>query len=140
LSAADYREFVLPHSQSVFSALDGGSLDSARDTPEMPRIHFGVGTGELLDLMREVGASVVGVDWRTPLDVAASRIGGGTAVQGNLDPVLVLADWPVVEAEVRRIVAEGRRSPGHIFNLGHGVLPNTDPAVLTRIVDLVHSL
>ncbi|MCW2522865.1 MAG: hemE [Frankiales bacterium] len=131
LSAADYAEFVLPHSQAVFTALGD------RDTP---RIHFGVGTGELLDLMRQAGASVVGVDWRTPLDVAAARIGGVTPVQGNLDPVLVLADWPVVAEQVRRIVAEGRRAPGHIFNLGHGVLPDSDPAILTRIVELVHSL
>jgi uroporphyrinogen decarboxylase len=89
--------------------------------------------------MRSAGASVVGVDWRTPLDVAASRIGGRTPVQGNLDPALLLAEWPVIETEVRRIVAEGRRAPGHIFNLGHGVLPDTDPEVLTRVVELVHS-
>jgi uroporphyrinogen decarboxylase len=131
LSAADYAEFVLPHSQEVFAALDG---------VELPKIHFGVGTAELLDLMRQAGASVVGVDWRTPLDVAARRIGGATPVQGNLDPALLLADWPVVEAAVRRIVDEGRRTPGHIFNLGHGVLPETDPGMLTRVVELVHSL
>jgi len=131
LSAADYAEFVLPHSQAVFQAL--------ADRP-VPKIHFGVGTGELLDLMRTAGATVVGVDWRTPLDVAAARIGGRTPVQGNLDPALLLADWPVIEAAARRIVAEGRRTPGHIFNLGHGVLPATDPDVLTRLVELVHSL
>ncbi|HEX4727543.1 MAG TPA: uroporphyrinogen decarboxylase [Jatrophihabitans sp.] len=131
LSAADYAEFVLPHSSAVFGSL--ADLD-------VPKIHFGVGTGELLDLMRSAGATVVGVDWRTPLDVAASRIGGRTPVQGNLDPALLLADWPVLEAAVRRIVAEGRRTPGHIFNLGHGVLPETDPDVLTRVVDLVRSL
>jgi uroporphyrinogen decarboxylase len=131
LSAADYAEFVLPHSSAVFGAL----IDL-----DVPKIHFGVGTGELLDLMRSAGAGVVGVDWRTPLDVAADRIGGRTAVQGNLDPALLLADWPVLDAAVRRIVAEGRRAPGHIFNLGHGVPPDTDPDVLTRIVDLVRSL
>jgi uroporphyrinogen decarboxylase len=131
LSAADYAEFVLPHSQGVFAALGPAAV---------PAIHFGVGTGELLDLMRRAGANVVGVDWRIPLDVAAERIGGRTPVQGNLDPALLLADWPVVEAAVRRIVAEGRRAPGHIFNLGHGVLPETDPGVLTRVVELVHSL
>jgi len=131
LSAADYAEYVLPHSQKVFASLAG---DAA------PRIHFGVGTGELLDLMRQAGATVVGVDWRVPLDEAARRIGGATAVQGNLDPALLLADWPVIEREVRRIVAEGRRAPGHIFNLGHGVPPDTDPGVLTRVVELVHSL
>jgi uroporphyrinogen decarboxylase len=131
LSAADYARHVLPHSQKVFGALADFGL---------PTIHFGVGTGELLDLMRQAGASVVGVDWRTPLDVAATRIGGRTAVQGNLDPALLLADWSVIETEVRRIVTEGRRAPGHIFNLGHGVLPDTDPDVLTRVVELVHSL
>jgi len=131
LSAADYTEFVLPHSQRVFAGLAGHPV---------PKIHFGVGTGELLDLMRTAGATVVGVDWRTPLDVAAQRIGGGTPVQGNLDPALLLADWPVLEAAVRRIVDEGRRAPGHIFNLGHGVLPDTDPETLTRVVHLIHSL
>jgi len=131
LSAADYAEYVLPHSQAVFESLAEHDL---------PKIHFGVGTAELLDLMRQAGASVVGVDWRTPLDVAAARIGGATPVQGNLDPALLLADWPVVEAEVRRIVSEGRSAPGHIFNLGHGVLPETDPDVLSRVVELVHSL
>ena len=131
LSAADYARYVLPHSEKVFAALAGH---------DVPTIHFGVGTGELLDLMRQAGAGVVGVDWRTPLDVAADRIGGQTPVQGNLDPAVLLADWPVIEAEVRRIVGEGRRAPGHIFNLGHGVLPDTDPGVLTRVVELVHSL
>jgi uroporphyrinogen decarboxylase len=131
LSAADYTEYVLPHSRQVFQSL------AERD---VPKIHFGVGTAELLELMRSAGASVVGVDWRTPLDVAAARIGGATAVQGNLDPAVLLADWPVVERQVRRVVAEGRRCPGHIFNLGHGVPPDTDPDVLTRVVELVHSL
>jgi uroporphyrinogen decarboxylase len=83
---------------------------------------------------------VVGVDWRVPLDEAARRLGPGAAVQGNLDPALLGADWPVVEAAVHRIVAEGRAAPGHIFNLGHGVPPDTDPDVLTRIVDLLKSL
>jgi len=106
----------------------------------VPRIHFGVGTGELLGAMRAAGADVVGVDWRVPLDEAARRIGPGAAVQGNLDPALPAADWPVGEAAVRRIVAEGRAADGHIFNLGHGVPPDTDPDVLTRIVDLVKSM
>jgi uroporphyrinogen decarboxylase len=131
LSAADYERFVLPHSSAVLSAL--------ADTG-VPRIHFGVGTGELLALMRTAGADVVGVDWRVPLDTAARRIGPRPVVQGNLDPALLLADWPVLEAEVRRVVREGRAAAGHIFNLGHGVLPDTDPGVLTRVVDLIHSL
>lgn len=131
LSAADYERFVLPHSSAVLSAL--------ADTG-VPRIHFGVGTGELLALMRTAGADVVGVDWRVPLDTAAKRIGPYPVVQGNLDPAVLLAGWPVVEAEVRRVISQGRAAAGHIFNLGHGVLPATDPGVLTRVVDLVHSL
>ncbi len=107
---------------------------------ECPRIHFGVGTGELLAAMRTAGADVVGVDWRVPLDEAARRLGPGAVVQGNLDPALLGADWPVVDAAVRRVVTEGRAADGHIFNLGHGVPPDTDPDVLTRIVELVHSL
>jgi uroporphyrinogen decarboxylase len=90
--------------------------------------------------MGEAGADVVGVDWRVPLDEASRRVGPGRAVQGNLDPALLLADWPVVEAEVRRVLADGRAAPGHVFNLGHGVLPETDPAALTRVVELVHSV
>lgn len=135
LSERDYRELVLPHSTAVLGALaDAG----------VPRIHFGVGTSELLPAMREAGADVVGVDWRLPLDEAARRLSATGApnpvVQGNLDPAVLLADFAVVEAEVRRIHAEGRAAGGHIFNLGHGVLPETDPDVLTRVVELVHSL
>jgi uroporphyrinogen decarboxylase len=99
-----------------------------------------VGTGELLASMRAVGADVVGVDWRVPLTEAATRLGSGAVVQGNLDPAVLLAEWPVIEREVRRVVADGRAADGHIFNLGHGVLPDTDPGVLTRVVELVHSL
>ncbi|MGK5677202.1 uroporphyrinogen decarboxylase [Micromonospora sp. URMC 106] len=131
LSEADYRNFVQPHSAAVLAGLaDAG----------VPRIHFGVGTGELLGAMGEAGADVVGVDWRMPLDVATRRIGPDKAVQGNLDPCVLLAPWPVVEGEVRRILAQGRAAPGHVFNLGHGVLPETDPDVLTRVVALVHEL
>ena len=133
LSERDYREFVLPHSTRVLAAVEG-----------VPKIHFGVGTGELLPAMREAGADVVGVDWRIPLDEAVRRLehagGAKPVVQGNLDPALLLADFDAVEREVRRIVAEGRAAGGHIFNLGHGVLPDTDPAVLTRVVELVHGL
>ncbi len=127
LSEADYRTYVMPHSAYVLERID------------VPRIHFGVGTARLLTAMGEAGADVVGVDWRTPLDTAAQLV-GGRAVQGNLDPSVLFAPWEVIEREVRRIVAEGRSAPGHIFNLGHGVMPETDPAVLTRVVELVHSL
>jgi uroporphyrinogen decarboxylase len=106
----------------------------------VPRVHFGVGTGELLVAMRDAGADVVGVDWRVPLDEAVRRLGGHGVVQGNLDPALLHASWPVLEADVRRIVDEGRAADGHIFNLGHGVPPGADPEVLTRVVTLVHEL
>jgi uroporphyrinogen decarboxylase len=128
LSAADYAEFVQPHSASVLARV-----------PSVPRIHFGVGTSELLGLMSDAGADVVGVDWRLPLSEAARRV-PDKALQGNLDPALLFADWPVVEAAVRRIVSEGRAAPGHIFNLGHGVMPDTDPDVLARVVETLHQL
>jgi uroporphyrinogen decarboxylase len=131
LSERDYRHYVLPYSTRVL----GGLAEAG-----VPRIHFGVGTGELLGAMAEAGADVVGVDWRVPLDVAARRIGGNRAVQGNLDPAVLFADPASIEAEARRIADEGRRAPGHVFNLGHGVLPETDPDVLTRLVELVHGL
>ncbi|MFG1604170.1 uroporphyrinogen decarboxylase [Actinoplanes sp. NPDC049265] len=129
LSEADYRRFVLPHSAAVLGGLTGF---------DVPRIHFGVGTGLLLGAMGEAGADVVGVDWRTPLDRATGLIGPDRAVQGNLDPAVLFAPWPAVEAEALRVLAEGRAAPGHVFNLGHGVLPETDPDVLTRLVDLIH--
>ncbi len=132
LPAADYRAFVAPHSAGILAGV-------AASHPGIPRIHFGVGTGELLHDMGQVGADVVGVDWRVPLDEAVKRVGPGKAVQGNLDPTLVFAPWEVVEAKVRETVEAGRAAEGHVFNLGHGVLPETDPDVLTRIVETVHS-
>jgi uroporphyrinogen decarboxylase len=127
LSAADYRTYVQPHSTRVLGAVG-----------DVPRIHFGVGTGELLPLMAAAGADVVGVDWRVPLDEASARLGGRHAVQGNLDPTVLMASTEVVEAEACRVLAAGRVAPGHVFNLGHGVLPSTDPDALTRLVDFVH--
>jgi uroporphyrinogen decarboxylase len=129
LSPPDYERFVLPHSAKVFA----GVADLG-----VPRIHFGVGTGELLALMRDAGADVVGVDWRVPLDVARTRLGGGVALQGNLDPAVCLAPWPVVEAQALDVLARNAGHPGHIFNLGHGVLPELDPGILAQVVDLVH--
>lgn len=131
LSEADYRRYVMPHSSAVLSGLAQTGV---------PRIHFGVGTSHLLPAMAQAGADVVGVDWRTPLDTAAKLLGPDVVVQGNLDPAVLFAPWPVIEAEVRRIVAEGRAARGHVFNLGHGVLPNTDPEVLGRVVALVHEV
>ncbi len=131
LPEADYRRYVMPHSAAVLAAVaDLG----------VPRIHFGVGTGELLAAMGEAGADVVGVDFRVPLDVASRRIGPDRAVQGNLDPAVLFAPWPVVEERVRAMLEAGRSAPGHVANLGHGVLPTTDPDVLTRVVELVHSV
>ncbi|BCI81924.1 uroporphyrinogen decarboxylase [Mycolicibacterium sp. TY66] len=136
LSLADYRDYVLPHSSRIFAALKDHGV---------PMTHFGVGTAELLGAMGEAGATVVGVDWRTNLVDAAHRVGPGKALQGNLDPVVLLAGWRVVDDAVRQVVADGRRAveagaAGHIFNLGHGVLPSTDPGVVTEAVALAHSL
>ena len=134
LSERDYREFVLPHSKRVLESIHG-----------VPRIHFGVGTGELLPAMREAGADVVGVDWRLPLDVAVRRLQEAApelpkpVVQGNLDPALLFAGVPALAKEIDRIKEEGRAAAGHIFNLGHGVLPDTDPEMITKAVELVHA-
>lgn len=103
-------------------------------------MHFGVGTGELLKSMHEVGADVVGVDYRIPLDEANRRLGGTVPVQGNIDPALLAAPWPVLEAHVHDVFERGQSAPSHVMNLGHGVPPETDPTVITRVVDLVHSL
>jgi uroporphyrinogen decarboxylase len=130
LSPDDYRRSVMPSSTAIFEAL--ADLD-------VPRIHFGVGTGELLGLLGEAGADVVGVDWRVPLDVAARRVGPHRAIQGNLDPAAVTAGWPTAEAKTMEILRAVGGAPGHVFNLGHGVLPSTDPDVLRRVVETVHA-
>ncbi|CAN5532882.1 uroporphyrinogen decarboxylase [soil metagenome] len=129
LSRRDYVRFVEPHSRGVLSAMAELGV---------PRIHFGVGTSELLVDMAGAGADVIGVDYRSSLSDAITRTQGRYAVQGNLDPALLFAPWEAIEPEVLRIVDEGKAAPGHIFNLGHGVLPQTDPSVLTRVVELVH--
>jgi uroporphyrinogen decarboxylase len=129
LAPVDYRAHVMPASAKVLgSVADFGA----------PRIHFGVGTGELLRMLGEAGADVVGVDWRVPLNEAARRVGPGRALQGNLDPAVVFAPWEAVEAATRRVLRDARGLEGHIFNLGHGVGPQTDPDVLARIVEVVH--
>jgi uroporphyrinogen decarboxylase len=133
LTPSDYRRYVLPASAKVFDAI--ASL-------QVPRIHFGVTTAELLGLFAEAGADVVGVDWRTPLSQARARVDAvrpGLALQGNLDPAVVLAPWPAVEAKVREVLDENGGNPAFVFNLGHGVLPETDPEVLERVVALVHA-
>ena len=127
LSAADYRTFVAPHSRAAVEGLG------------IPVIHFGVGTGPFLADMRLDGvADAVGVDWRQPLDEAAGILGPDVTVQGNIDPALLTAPWPVLEAHVRDVLERGRAARAHIVNLGHGVPPETDPDQLTRIVELVH--
>jgi len=127
LSRHAYDAHVAPWSRRVLAELAG----------RVPRITFGVGTGELLGSMAQSGAEVVGVDFRVPLDEAARRA-PGVVLQGNLDPAVVLAPWPVVEREVHAVLDAARDLPGHVFNLGHGVLPASDPDTLARIVALVH--
>jgi uroporphyrinogen decarboxylase len=129
LDPDDYTRFVLPTMREVFDGL--GGLD-------VPRIHFGVGTGELLTLMRDAGADVVGVDWRVPLHEAWERIGYDVAIQGNLDPAVCLGPWEAVEAKALAVLRRAAGRAGHVFNLGHGVLPGTPVENLQRLVDLVH--
>jgi uroporphyrinogen decarboxylase len=129
LTPEDYRRSVLPHSAAVLAAVGGLGV---------PRIHFGVGTGSLLGLMAEAGADVVGVDWRTPL-ASAIDVVGDRAVQGNLDPTLVLAPPEVMTARAAEIIEAGRRAKGHVFNLGHGVLPSSDPDQLARLTEFVQT-
>lgn len=129
LDPEDYTHFVLPTVREVFGSLaDLG----------VPTIHFGVGTGELLTLLRDAGADVVGVDWRVPLHLAWERVGFDVGVQGNLDPAVCLAPWEAVENKALNVLRRAALRPGHVFNLGHGVLPGTPPDTLVRLVDLVH--
>jgi uroporphyrinogen decarboxylase len=131
LTPRDYEEFVLPATRRLFAEL-------AESHPGVPTILFGVGTGELLPLMALAGSTVIGIDWRVPLDAARRRVGPHLAVQGNLDPVLCLAPWDVVADEARDVLSRAGTEPGHVFNLGHGVLPETDPGILEQLVELVH--
>jgi len=130
LSPADYERFALPATRRVLDAVSGLGV---------PTILFGVGTGELLSLMSSAGPDVVGVDWRVPLDLARGRVGEGRAVQGNLDPAACLAPLDVVVGAARAVLELAGTEPGHIFNLGHGVLPETDPGILGAVVELVHA-
>ncbi|PZE62657.1 uroporphyrinogen decarboxylase [Curtobacterium sp. MCBD17_021] len=140
LSRADYVSRVAPHSARALSHVTDLGV---------PRIHFGVGSGEVLADMAAVGGrdggrdgavDAVGVDWRLPLDEAAQRVGGDVTLQGNIDPAMLSAPWDVLEAHVRDVVRRGGAARAHVVNLGHGVPPETDPTVLTRVVELVHSL
>ncbi len=131
LSPRDYEQFVLPFMQKLFSQLKG--LD-------VPLIHFGVGTGHLLKLMKRAGGDVIGLDWRVPLGGAWAELGFDVAVQGNLDPAALLGPWDLVEQGASEILRQAGGRPGHIFNLGHGVLPDTSPDRLKRLVDFVHEI
>jgi uroporphyrinogen decarboxylase len=131
LSRDDYVRRVSPHSRRAFDALRG--LD-------VPKIHFGLGMGDVLDVLPGIGADVVGIDWRLPLDEANRRLRGAVPLQGNIDAAFLTAPWPLIERHVRDVVERGAAAPAHIVNLGHGVPPETDPDVLSRIVDLVHDL
>jgi uroporphyrinogen decarboxylase len=129
LNETDYRDYVLPHSRTLFHRLaDLG----------VPRIHFGVGTEHLLETMTEAGGEVLGLDWRTPLDRGWERIGHARAVQGNLDPVALFAPLPELRARVNDILRRADGRPGHIFNLGHGILPGTPVDRVRAVVDMVH--
>ncbi|HQF94651.1 MAG TPA: uroporphyrinogen decarboxylase, partial [Microthrixaceae bacterium] len=129
LSPSQYERYVQPASRKVF--------DAVRDL-DVPLIHFGVHTGELLGLLADAGADMVGVDWRTPLDVARTRVPERCALQGNLDPTVVLAGWEPTRAAAADILRRNAGHPGHVFNLGHGVLPETDPAILEQLVGWLH--
>ncbi|MDE0699261.1 MAG: uroporphyrinogen decarboxylase [Acidimicrobiaceae bacterium] len=130
LSAAQYQRYAAPHSQKVLSAIESTGV---------PRIHFGVNTGELLELIKGVGADVVGIDWRVQIDRARLRLGDTVALQGNLDPAAVIAGVDAAVSGTREVLALNAGHPGHIFNLGHGVLPSSDPDVLSEVVRVVHT-
>ncbi len=129
ISPEDYATFVTPHVSHVLNGLAATGV---------PVIHFGTGTGQLLELQRDAGGTVIGVDWRTPLSSAIERLGSSVAVQGNLDPIALFAPGPQLDARVERVVAAGRKASGHIFNLGHGILPKVDPGVVRHVAELVH--
>jgi uroporphyrinogen decarboxylase len=129
LAPEDYREYVLPHSQAIFQALRSSGV---------PAVHFGTGTASLLPLMKAAGGDVIGLDWQTPLDWGWERLEHQVAVQGNLDPTVLFAPQSEIERRVVRILRQAGGRPGHIFNLGHGILPETPVENVKRVVDLVH--
>jgi uroporphyrinogen decarboxylase len=130
LDERDYREFVFPHVRRIFDALE--DLD-------VPAIHFGTGTGHLLAAQREAGGTVVGIDWRTPLDEGWAQVGDGVAVQGNLDPTLLFAPRERLLARVDEVLRRAGGRPGHVFNLGHGILPGTPTDAVRAVVEHVHA-
>jgi uroporphyrinogen decarboxylase len=128
LSPDDYREFVLPHTRAVIQNVK----------PGVPVLHFGTGTAALLELMREAGGDVIGLDWRVRLDEGWKRVGHDVAVMGNLDPVALFAEREVLLAQAKRVLDQAERRPGHIFNLGHGILPETPVENVIALVEMVH--
>lgn len=134
LGPREYARYVQPHMRRLFDGLRASGL------PEVPRIHFGTGTATLLELMAEAGGEVIGLDWRVNLDDAWARLGGPerVAIQGNLDPVTLTASWEALQREAETILRQAGGQPGHIFNLGHGVLPSADPDNIERLVRFVH--
>ena len=130
LSPDDYREFVLPHTRTVIETIKRG----------VPVIHFGTGTAALLELMREAGGDVIGFDWRVRLDQGWERVGYDVAVMGNLDPVALFADREVLKKQAKRVLDQANKRPGHIFNLGHGILPETPVENVIALVEMVHEL
>ncbi len=129
LSPSVYKRFVQPYSKRIFDAVKQTST---------PSIHFGTGTASLLELMTEAGGDVISIDWRMDLDTAWTRIGYDRGIQGNLDPTLLLTPWNVIEEGMHDVLRRAANRPGHIFNLGHGVLAPTPPEILRRLVDAVH--
>jgi uroporphyrinogen decarboxylase len=131
LSRADYTRYAMPHSARIFAELWASH-------PQVAGIHFGIGCDHILESMYSAGATVIGLDWRTSISQARQRLGEDVVIQGNLDPALVLAGWPVAQQGCDAVLADNNGHPGHVFNLGHGVQPNTDPGVLEQIVSYIH--
>ncbi len=129
MTTAESQERVLPHVAHIL-----------KDVEQMgvPVIHFGTGTTSLLELQKSAGGTVMGVDYRCTLREAHRRLGNDVAYQGNLEPMLLLAPWEVLSARALSVIAEGKELPGHVFNLGHGIVPEVDPAVVTRLVEFIH--
>jgi uroporphyrinogen decarboxylase len=129
LSPSDYAEFIQPHVHHILKDLEQTGV---------PVIHFGTGTATLLELQKAAGGTVIGIDWRTPMDQARARLGDAVALQGNLDPLLLYAPRELLAKRVDQVLSEVGGAPGHIFNLGHGILPDTPPDAVKWAVDLVH--
>lgn len=145
LSARDYRALVAPASRRALEPATRFRYRNPHDEGyaavqrSVPIVHFAVGSGHLLEELNAIGASAIGVDWRIPLDEASRRLGDAVPLQGNLDPALLFAPERALEAHIDEVIRRGSRAPAHVLNLGHGVPPDTDPAVLTRIVEIAHA-